>query len=369
MNALAEHAVASEGVPSARIALLGVGTVGRAVLARLPSLAAHAELRLVSVANSRRRLQAADGIAPDTVPARLEQGEAADLQRSVAALGGPQSGPRILIDATADAEVAACHALWLRQGIHVVTANKRAIGGDAASERAVRAAAHAGVTRYGDSATVGAGLPVLRSIRALRAGGDRILEIAGIVSGSLGWLFSEFDGSRPFSDRLREARACGYTEPDPRADLSGEDACRKLLILARVAGIALEPGEVAVESLVPDALRAQVAAPTEAAWTLCDEALRARADAARRAGRVLRPVIRLRADGQARVGVEALDQRDVLASTRGCDNRVAIRSTRYAAQPLLIEGPGAGAEVTAAALLDDVLAIAAEASRGQPCSM
>ncbi|MBB5207135.1 homoserine dehydrogenase [Chiayiivirga flava] len=349
--------------PRADIVLLGVGTVGRAVLTRLSALADVADLRLRALANTRTRLQSADAIDPVAAIERLRDGEAADLQRSIAVLGAQDAVPRVVVDATASADVAACHALWLRQGLHVVTANKLAIGGVAANERAVRAAARAGATVYGDSATVGAGLPLLRSVRALRAGGDRILSLAGVVSGSLGWLFATFDGTRPFSACLREAHARGFTEPDARADLSGEDMRRKLLILVRAAGFALEPDDVTVESLVPEALRDRAAAPTDADWERCDEPLQRRLDSARRHGRVLRPVIRFDDHGRARAGLETLDRDDPLAQSRGCDNRVAIRSTRYATRPLLIEGPGAGAEVTAAALLDDVLSIAASAPK------
>lgn len=363
MNAAVDIvAVEAAGKPRASLALLGTGTVGAALLARLTTLAGHADLRLVAVANSRKHLHTEAALDPARVPAMLARADISDLQRSIAALAAQQGAPRIVIDATASPEVAACHALWLRQGLHVVSANKLGIGSDAAGERAIRAAARAAHTRYGDSATVGAGLPLLRSVRALRAGGDRILGIAGVVSGSLGWLFSNYDGSRPFSECLREARERGYTEPDARADLSGEDMRRKLLILARAAGIALESGDVAVESLVPAALRDLATAPSDADWRLCDEPLRQRLEMARREGRVLRPVTRLDDHGRARVGLEALDRDDPLAQARGCDNRVGIRSTRYATRPLLIEGPGAGADITAAALLDDVLEIAAAAA-------
>src|SRR5690606_10268003 len=120
--------------------------------------------------------------------------------------------------------------------------------------RDINAASQSAGSHYGDSATVGAGLPLLRSIRDLQAGGDRIHAIAGVLSGSLAWLFNHYDGLRPFSGFVREARDAGYTEPDPREDLSGEDVRRKILILARSAGVELDSDEVEVDSLVPPAL-------------------------------------------------------------------------------------------------------------------
>jgi homoserine dehydrogenase len=200
----------------------------------------------------------------------------------------------------------------------------------------------------------------LRSIRELRAGGDRIHAIAGVMSGSLAWLFDRFDGTRPFSQLVKEARAAGYTEPDPREDLSGEDVRRKLLILARAAGFAIDSGEVAVESLVPDILASTPLESVEPLLAELDAPLAAKLGAARAQGCTLRFVARLDAAG-ARVGLETLCPSDPLASGGGTDNRVAIWSDRYASQPLIIQGPGAGPEVTAAALIDDVLALRAAA--------
>jgi homoserine dehydrogenase len=151
---------------------------------------------------------------------------------------------------------------------------------------------------------------------------------------------------------VREARAAGYTEPDPRIDLSGEDVRRKLLILARAAGVPLEADAVEVESLVPPAL--SQAEDIDAALAALDAPMQARLTAARD-GR-LHFVARWQ-DGLARVGLETLATNDPLAAGSGTDNRVAIHSARYAHQPLVIQGPGAGADITAAALLDDVFAL------------
>ena len=369
-----------------QLALLGTGQVGRAVLQRLScwsgeGFAAH--LALVHVANSRIAATLipspsgrGDGmrIRPDAITTShphppfehlLPAGErkrivASDLGSIASVFGG--DALRIVIDATASDEVAARQAEWLSRGIHVVTACKLGQGTSLARWHAIRAACARSGACYGDSATVGAGLPLLRSLRELRSGGDRIHAIAGVLSGSLAWLFHHYDGVRPFSALVRQARDAGYTEPDPRDDLSGEDVRRKLLILARAAGVELDADDVEVESLVPAALAMLPREVLDAGLPQLDAVLRTRHADAHRHGANLRFVARLE-EGRARVGLEALAAGHPLAGGSDTDNRVAIWSDRYAVQPLVVQGPGAGADVTAAALLDDVLAIASGAAR------
>ncbi len=359
-------ATASAQAP-ARIALLGTGTVGRAVLERLaaweaaPDTAPPASLSLVHVANSRTWFRP-DSVASARVRAsrRAVAGPSASLDDLPSQLG--DDGVRIVLDATASDLVADRHAEWLARGLHVVTACKLGQGTSLARWRAIRHAQTIGGARYGDSATVGAGLPVLHSIRALRDGGDRIHAVAGVLSGSLAWLFHHYDGLRPFSGFVRQAREAGYTEPDPRDDLGGEDVRRKLLILARAAGVALAADAVAVESLVPPALATLPLADLDAALPQLDAPLREHYAEAYKRGEKLRFIARLD-EGRARVGLEALPADHPLAGGAGTDNRVAIWSDRYRVQPLVIQGPGAGAEVTAAAMLDDALAIVADVRR------
>ncbi|MGB5940541.1 MAG: homoserine dehydrogenase, partial [Rhodanobacter sp.] len=245
---------------------------------------------------------------------------------------------------------------WLARGYHVVTANKTLAGGELSGWRALQAALANG-GRYGDSATVGAGLPVLSTLRRLRRCGDGLLTLEGVFSGSLSWLFNQYDGSRPFSELLREARQLGYTEPDPRSDLSGEDVARKLLILARNAGFALGTDEVQVEGLVPEALRGLGTEAFLARLEELDAPLAARHAAAASRGGVLRFMARLNQRGQARVGLAEVPFTHPAARLYGTDNQFALTTTRYHAQPLVIQGPGAGPEVTAQALLGDVLAL------------
>ncbi len=358
VHAIARH---RQGAEPVRLALLGTGTVGSAVLERLQhlgTLANGAAIRLVHVANSRAAHSAPEGIAANDAEQLLASACAGKTLPTTVddVLTTPRTG--IVIDATACADVAARHAHWLSAGIHVATANKLAQGGRLAEWTTLRHAQLGGGTHYGDSATVGAGLPLLRTIRALREGGDRIHALAGCLSGSLAWLFDRFDGTQPFSHCIRAAQASGLTEPDPREDLSGADVQRKLLILARAAGLPLEPDDVDVEPLSSAALADCPRQDIDERLVDLDRAMHGRLADAQRQGKVLRHVARLSGDGRASIGLEALAGDNPLALGRGTDNRVAIWSDRYRDRPLVIQGPGAGAQVTAAALLDDVLAIA-----------
>lgn len=350
------------GTRGGRIALLGTGVVGSAVVARYRQLAERGVALPPFAWLSNSRVQVVnDGSLEDA----LAQAHAAPRRATGVppwAEGEALARGDIVIDATASDTVAGWHPEWLQRGIHVVTANKLGAGADATRAQAIIDAQREG-GRYGDSATVGAGLPLLRLLRELVAGGDRIHAVEGMLSGSLGWLLSRFDDSRPFSDLVREARDAGYTEPDPRVDLSGEDVRRKLLILARASGVMLEARDVRVSSLVPDALRDAAPGEVDARLSTLDAPLRERFVTAHRSDARLCFVGRFDAERGASVGLRALPLSNPLVSGHGTENRAAIFSDRYRERPLVIQGPGAGAEVTAAALLDDVLRIARAAPR------
>jgi homoserine dehydrogenase len=352
------HAARLQRQPT--LALLGTGTVGRAFVQRYVRLRERLPLPpLGFIANSR------DACACGDDPDAVLHSVAGSLRRVGTVQVAPDAFARgdIVIDASASEQIAARHAQWLRNGVHVVTANKLGVGASLDRAQDIAQAQREGRARYGDSATVGAGLPLIRSIRELVRGGDRIVSVEGVLSGSLAWLFSHYDGMRPFSGFVRAARVAGYTEPDPRIDLSGEDVRRKLLILARAADLPLQTHEVCVESLVPQLLAAAALQDVDALLPELDAHLRQRFRHARHDGARLRFVggFEVDPDGRvsARVGLRALPDGHALCSGQGTDNRLAIRSCRYDAQPLVVQGPGAGAEVTAAALLDDIIAIGA----------
>ena len=346
------------------VGVIGPGNVGAALLDQLqaeqPQLLqkANIDLRLCAIASRRgmhlapRALQQPWREAMDTPHAGL------DMEQFAAHLLAAHLPHAVIIDCSASAQVADCYPQWLAAGIHVVTPNKQAGAGALARYRRIREAAAASGARFRYEATVGAGLPVITTLRDLVDTGDEVMSIEGIFSGTLAWLFNRFDGTQPFSALVAQARAMGYTEPDPRDDLSGMDVARKLVILAREAGHELSLDQVRVASLVPEAL--QTLEVEEFMQRLCDAdaTLLAQLQQARAHGRVLRYVAALSATG-ATVGLVEVPAHHAFANLRLTDNVVQFRTRRYNDNPLVVQGPGAGPEVTAAGVFADLLRVAA----------
>jgi len=265
----------------------------------------------------------------------------------------------VLVDCTASAAIAARYADWLAAGIHVVTPNKRANSGDLTYYRRLREARRAGGSHYLYEATVGAGLPVVHTLRDLCETGDEVVSIEGILSGTLAYLFNVYDGNSSFSEIVGAARQRGYTEPDPRDDLSGTDVARKITILGREMGLGLELADVKVESLVPAELRGGSIEDFMQQLPRFDSMMRGRLDSARARGKVLRYIGRLTAAGEASVGLAELAQSDAFANIALTDNVVRFATRRYCENPLIVQGPGAGPEVTAGGVFADLLRLAA----------
>ena len=283
----------------------------------------------------------------------------ADVSRFVEHLRLDYLPHTVLIDCTSSDAIAARYAEWLAAGIHIVTPNKKANSGDYGYYTRVLEARRAGGAHYLYQATVGAGLPVVTTLRDLLATGDDISSIEGIFSGTLAYLFNAFDGARSFSSIVHEARQRGFTEPDPRDDLSGADVARKLIILGREMGLPLELKDVRVESLVPADLAAGSIEEFMAQLPRHDAAIAARLAAARARGKVLRYTGRLTAAGEAAVGLQEFDTDHVFANIALTDNVVRFATRRYCDNPLVIQGPGAGPEVTAGGVFADLLRLAA----------
>ncbi|RWR03237.1 aspartate kinase [[Pantoea] beijingensis] len=260
----------------------------------------------------------------------------------------------VVLDVTASVPLAEQYLDFASHGFHVISANKVAGASNSNHYRQIRDAFTKTGRHWLYNATVGAGLPVNHTVRDLRESGDSILAISGIFSGTLSWLFLQFDGTVPFTELVDQAWQQGLTEPDPRADLSGEDVMRKLVILAREAGYDIEPDQVRVESLVPTGCEEGSVDHFFDHGDALNEQMLQRFEAAQEMGLVLRYVARFDANGKARVGVEAVRPEHPLASLLPCDNVFAIESRWYRDNPLVIRGPGAGRDVTAGAIQSDI---------------
>ncbi len=344
------------------VGIVGPGQVGRALIAQLDAARARLErdanlvLRVRAIADSRRMLLAEREIPLDGWREALGGAkDAVDLAAFAEHVRAPHLPHAVIVDASASDTVASHYPAWLAAGIHVVTPNKQAGAGPIERWRALQGAN----ARFRYEATVGAGLPIITTLRDLVDTGDDVLAIEGMLSGTLAYLFHDSHGEIPFSRRVAEARELGYTEPDPRDDLSGTDVARKLVILARELGLPLELAQVEVENLVPPELREIPRDAFLARLGELDAALHARLAAARAVGKALRHVARLTRDGRATVGLVELATSHAFANARPTDNVVQFTTRRYHDNPLVVQGPGAGPEVTAAGVFADLLRIGA----------
>ncbi len=344
------------------VGIIGPGTVGRVLLDQIASQSArlreqfNLDLRVRGILGSRRMVLAETGLASSNWRAQYEASEQrGDLGRFIEHVHVDYLPHTVIIDCTASGEIAARYVEWLRAGIHVITPNKKANSAELSYYRALQAARRAGGAHFLYEATVGAGLPVVHTLRDLRETGDEITQIEGIFSGTLAYLFNIYDGGTAFSDIVRDARQRGFTEPDPRDDLSGMDVARKLIILGREMGLGLELADVRIESLVPAGLESGSIEEFMARLAGSDGAMRERFERARGRGKVLRYLGRLAADGQATVGLAELDANHPFANIALTDNVVRFATRRYCDNPLIVQGPGAGPEVTAGGVFADLL--------------
>jgi aspartokinase/homoserine dehydrogenase 1 len=347
------------------IGLIGPGTVGRALLAQIATQIERlrelkVDLRVRGITTSTRMLLEEQSVDLSRWKERMAQaGEPLDMKKFIDHVQADYVPHTVVIDCTASAEVADRYRDWLSRGIHIVTPNKKANSGPLPYYRALQEARRAAGTHYLYEATVGAGLPVISTLRDLRGTGDDITEIEGIFSGTLAYLFNVFDGSESFSSIVRAAKAKGYTEPDPRDDLSGVDVARKLIILGREMGLTLEISDVQVEGLVPEVLTKCSVEEFMARLPESDAAMAAALGSARGKNQVLRYVGRIDAGGKATVGLMRLDAKHAFANIALTDNVVRFATRRYCDNPLIVQGPGAGPEVTAAGVFSDLLRLSA----------
>lgn len=354
------------------VVIIGKGNVGRAFIRQVAEtheafLRRGVDLRVTGIVGRTTAVYIPQGIPVfdlngiaegrarfELRPAGAASGSWDDVTGSVA---GMDAEGQVIIDMTAEKNHEA-HAAWLRRGWHVITANKKPLtAGLIHYDAIVAAQADPSGPRYRYEATVGAGLPVVSSLHEMLLSGDAVIEVRAAMSGTLGHLFAECGKGVPFALAVRDAKTRGYTEPDPREDLSGIDVSRKALILARLLGQRVELEDVVAESLVPEALRDVEADAFLEGLSEHSGEFDSRVKAAARRGHALRYLATL-TPGTVRVGVEEVPSNVGFGLLEGPENMFVIRSRRYNALPLVIKGPGAGAEVSAAGVFADLLRVA-----------
>ncbi|MGQ1948086.1 bifunctional aspartate kinase/homoserine dehydrogenase I [Geofilum sp. OHC36d9] len=345
--------------------LAGKGTVGSKFLKKLSEQSEKLKrenklvIRLVGLAGSRRMLLNRDGLDPANVIEQLENegfaGTIGDFKDRMIELNVANS---VFVDCTASEDVAALYQNLLEHNVSVVTANKIASSSSYSAYSKLKSTAREKGVKFFFETNVGAGLPIIAPINDLVRSGDKIIRLEAVVSGTLNYIANELANHRPLSEIVTEAKEKGFSEPDPRVDLSGSDVVRKLLILARESGYVLEKADVEVETFVPKSYLNQE--PLEVFMekvASLDSEFESRYKQLEKDGKRLRYAAQLK-DGKARVGLVEVDKSHPFYDLEGSNNIVLIWSENYFEHPMQIKGYGAGADVTAAGVFADVIKVA-----------
>jgi aspartokinase/homoserine dehydrogenase 1 len=352
------------GVKTVNLYVVGVGLIGGTLLRMIEEQLQvffdeyKIEFSLRGVANSSKMLIEENGIPLSKWQDLLkEKGSATDLSGYIEQMKSHNFPNSIFIDCTASREVSDVYPEILSSSISVVTPNKIANSGAYEYYKKLHDIADHQNVAFKYETNAGAGLPIISTIHELVSTGDHVNRIEGVFSGTLSFIFNKYTKGKKFSEIVREAREKGYTEPDPREDLNGQDVARKLLILAREAGFQLEPEDIAVESLVPDA--AQNGADIDEFFNILEkhddhfESLRSSAESN---GKKLCYIARF-SDGHGEVKLEQISPEHPFFGLDGSDNIMALYTRYYKESPMVIKGPGAGANVTSGGIVADILRV------------
>jgi aspartokinase/homoserine dehydrogenase 1 len=363
LNALHEAFFLSD-TKELHLFIVGTGLIGGTLLRQIQEQAAFLkeksslEIKVVGLANSRKMLLQEQGIILKNWKADLlENGESCNLRVFIEKMKELNLTNTIFVDNTAHENVATFYEDILDASISISTPNKISTSSSYLQYQRLKNIAAKRSVQFLYETNVGAGLPIISTLNDLITSGDRIIKIEGVLSGSMSFVFNSFKAGTKFSDIVKQARELGYTEPDPRIDLNGIDVRRKLIILARETGLPLEADQVEIKNILPE--NCQQAATVEEFFTALvqsdDYFEKLRADAAAD-GNVLRMVAKLE-NGKATIGAEAVDQSHPFYFLSGSDNMIVFTTERYKERPLVVRGPGAGAEVTAAGVFAEIIKI------------
>ena len=363
LNAL-HDAFFLSGTKSLNVFIVGTGLIGGTLLKQIAHQrqvllhTQYLDVRVQAIGNSRTMVFDGSGSLPLHGRDRLSaDGSTMNLGEFVRRMKGMNLPNSVFVDCTASDALVSQYAGILESSISIVTPNKKANAGKRQLYERLHQTALKHNVRFLYETNVGAGLPIINTMNDLVAGGDHIERIEGVLSGTLSYLFNSFTGGRNFSDIVRDAREKGYTEPDPRDDLNGLDVGRKLLILAREAGHPLEFKDIRVKSLLPpQVLRARSIADFFHRLESVDKSYANARDEAAREGKVLRYVATF-ADGKAAVALQRVGPDHPCFALSGSDIIIALTTTNCRDHPIVIKGPGAGADVTATGVLADIIRI------------
>ena len=349
---------------SVHIFLVGTGLIGSTLIKQVKeqfqklSDQNKLEVKLVGMANSKKMLFNEDGLSLDSCIHQMkESGEVMDLKSYVQRMIDLNLPSSVFVDCTSSAEVASQYEEILGVNISIVTPNKKANSGSFESYKKLKGVAQARGVRFLYETNVGAGLPVINTLNDLLLSGDKVIRIEGVLSGTLNFIFSSFTKGKNFSEVVAEAKAKGYTEPDPRDDLSGTDVARKILILAREAGVPLELSDISIENLVPENCRGEMSVDS---FLLKSKETDSHFENLRSNAETANEKLRYQAileNGKASVKLGTVDSNHPFYSLSGSDNIILLTTERYHDRPMVIRGPGAGAEVTAAGVFADIIRI------------
>ena len=345
--------------------LVGTGLIGKTLLEQIQKQFAvlreeHAlEIRVAGLANSQNMCFNPTGISLDNWEKQLqESAEKMEISSFVAKMKELNLMNSVFVDCTASEEIAKTYATILESSISIVTPNKKANSGPYFVYQQLKYLSKQKGIKFYYETNVGAGLPVISTVADLLKSGDKILKIEAVLSGTLSYLFNSFTKGKKFSEVLQEAQQKGFTEPDPREDLNGKDVMRKILILARESGHALEMAEIVIEPLLPEeCFSASSVADFYQKLKEFDKLFDQKREQAEKEGKVLRYGAEFE-NGVAKISLKAVDSQHPFFHLSGSDNIISITTERYRETPLVIKGQGAGAQVTAGEVLADIIRIA-----------
>jgi bifunctional aspartokinase / homoserine dehydrogenase 1 len=363
LNALHEGFFSSD-LHTLNVFVVGLGLIGNTLLKQIAAqkeyLAAKKsmDINIVGIANSKKMLLKADGIDIDNWSNELEtKGEVSNLDTFFEGMRKLNLPNSIFIDNTSNKDIVKYYEPTLNASISVVTPNKVANSGPYEYYLKLNTTAAKRNVQFLYETNVGAGLPIIGTLKDLLNSGDQIIRIEAVLSGTLSFIFNSYKAGTSFHDIVKDAKAKGYTEPDPRDDLNGMDVARKILILARDSGFALEPSDVEVENILPqNCCDAKTVDEFFVELNKSNDHFEKRRAAAEAEGKVLRFIATLE-NGKASVSLKAVDGSHPFYSMQGSDNIISFTTERYKDRPLVVKGPGAGAEVTAAGVFADIIKV------------